>query len=155
MRRPSVKSLTWTLTTMPTPRTMNSRGGSSWSSSAKQKTRCRKWKMKCKFFLLDLPRTSCSFALCSQARNLEELSKLGHFLKGSSATLGLIKLRDNCEKIQHYGSRKPDPGPPAGEPMPSEEECLRLIEQYVLEIHTQLKIVQTELTKFYDDLAKE
>ncbi|KAH8697717.1 signal transduction histidine kinase [Talaromyces proteolyticus] len=30
-----------------------------------------------------------------------DLSQLGHFLKGSSATLGLIKVRDSCEKLQH------------------------------------------------------
>ncbi|KIW06252.1 uncharacterized protein PV09_02725 [Verruconis gallopava] len=39
-------------------------------------------------------------------KNLEELSALGHFLKGSSATLGLTRVKDSCEKIQHYGARK-------------------------------------------------
>jgi len=37
-------------------------------------------------------------------KDLEELSSLGHFLKGSSATLGLYKIRDACEKIQHLGA---------------------------------------------------
>jgi len=31
------------------------------------------------------------------------LSSLGHFLKGSSATLGVSGVRDACESIQHYG----------------------------------------------------
>lgn len=35
-----------------------------------------------------------------KARNLTELSHLGHFLKGSSATLGFNKVKDECEKIQ-------------------------------------------------------
>ncbi|KAF8981949.1 hypothetical protein BGZ46_002049 [Entomortierella lignicola] len=35
-----------------------------------------------------------------------ELTRLGHFLKGSSAALGLIKIRESCEKLQHYGNRK-------------------------------------------------
>jgi len=35
---------------------------------------------------------------------LKTLSELGHFLKGSSATLGLTKVKDSCEKIQHYGA---------------------------------------------------
>ena len=39
----------------------------------------------------------------SEAKNLTELSHLGHFLKGSSATLGFTKVKDECEKIQ----RKP------------------------------------------------
>lgn len=36
-------------------------------------------------------------------KNLEQLSSLGHFLKGSSAALGVSKVKDSCEKIQHYG----------------------------------------------------
>ncbi|WFD43234.1 Phosphorelay intermediate protein [Malassezia psittaci] len=40
-------------------------------------------------------------ALASE--NLEELSTLGHFLKGSSAAVGVIKVRDSCEAMQHYG----------------------------------------------------
>jgi len=36
-------------------------------------------------------------------RNCKELSSLGHFLKGSSATLGVTKVQDACESIQHYG----------------------------------------------------
>lgn len=41
-----------------------------------------------------------------QEKNLEELSSLGHFLKGSSATIGLVKIKEHCEKIQHYGAGK-------------------------------------------------
>ncbi|KAF9431285.1 hypothetical protein BGZ76_000478 [Entomortierella beljakovae] len=35
-----------------------------------------------------------------------DLSRLGHFLKGSSAALGLKKIKTSCEKLQHYGNRK-------------------------------------------------
>jgi hypothetical protein len=38
--------------------------------------------------------------------DLSQLHSLGHFLKGSSATLGLIKVRDSCEMIQNYGDYK-------------------------------------------------
>ena len=41
-------------------------------------------------------------------KNWDSLSSLGHFLKGSSATLGLIKVRDACEKIQHCKEELPD-----------------------------------------------
>lgn len=41
---------------------------------------------------------------------MDELSQLGHFLKGSSATLGLTKVKDACEKIQHYGAMKDETG---------------------------------------------
>ena len=31
------------------------------------------------------------------------MSNLGHFLKGSSAALGVAKVQAICERIQHYG----------------------------------------------------
>ncbi|KAK2796558.1 hypothetical protein FQN50_009503 [Emmonsiellopsis sp. PD_5] len=43
-------------------------------------------------------------------QNLQELSSLGHFLKGSSATLGLTKVKEACEKIQHLGAGKDESG---------------------------------------------
>lgn len=38
----------------------------------------------------------------------ELLSSLGHFLKGSSATLGVTAVQNACESIQHYGKLKDD-----------------------------------------------
>lgn len=38
-------------------------------------------------------------------KDLEELGKLGHFLKGSSSTLGLQRIAWLCERIQTYGQR--------------------------------------------------
>jgi HPt (histidine-containing phosphotransfer) domain-containing protein len=40
----------------------------------------------------------------SAKKDCKTLSSLGHFLKGSSATLGVTKVRDACESIQHYGA---------------------------------------------------
>lgn len=45
-----------------------------------------------------------------QDKNLLELSSLGHFLKGSSAALGLTKVKNSCEKIQHLGAGKDESG---------------------------------------------
>lgn len=36
-------------------------------------------------------------------QDYKKLSSLGHFLKGSSATLGVTKVQNTCESIQHYG----------------------------------------------------
>jgi Hpt domain len=36
-------------------------------------------------------------------KDLGVLSDLGHFLKGSSAALGLSRVKSSCEDIQHYG----------------------------------------------------
>jgi len=38
-----------------------------------------------------------------EIKDLAKLSDLGHFLKGSSAALGICKVQASCEKIQHYG----------------------------------------------------
>jgi len=38
-------------------------------------------------------------------RELTQLGKHGHFLKGSSAALGAVQVQGICEKIQHLGNR--------------------------------------------------
>ncbi|KAI8343679.1 signal transduction histidine kinase [Chlamydoabsidia padenii] len=43
-------------------------------------------------------------------KNLPELSRLGHFLKGSSAAIGLKKVKATCEKIQNIGNCKDETG---------------------------------------------
>ena len=42
----------------------------------------------------------------SEPPNLTEAGKLGHFLKGSSAAIGVDKVKNICEKIQHWGALK-------------------------------------------------
>ena len=39
------------------------------------------------------------------AKDLAELEKLGHFLKGSSAALGLQRIAWSCERIQNLGRK--------------------------------------------------
>jgi osomolarity two-component system, phosphorelay intermediate protein YPD1 len=48
---------------------------------------------------------------------------LGHFLKGSSAAVGLIKLRDSCEKIQNLGNKLDETG---AKPIPDDEALDRI-----------------------------
>jgi len=40
------------------------------------------------------------------SKDLKELSSLGHFLKGSSAALGVSKVSSSCQKIEHYGKQR-------------------------------------------------
>lgn len=40
----------------------------------------------------------------SAKKDCKKLSSLGHFLKGSSAALGVTKVEHSCESIQHYGN---------------------------------------------------
>lgn len=46
-------------------------------------------------------------------------------MKGSSATLGLTKVKNSCEKIQHFGQKKDQEGIADVE---DEEKCLERIE---------------------------
>ncbi|KAI0714076.1 signal transduction histidine kinase [Cerioporus squamosus] len=39
-----------------------------------------------------------------EKKDLPKLSSLGHFLKGSSAALGVSAVQATCEDIQHYGA---------------------------------------------------
>lgn len=39
------------------------------------------------------------------SKNLDQLSSLGHYLKGSAAALGLVKISTQCERIQNYGRK--------------------------------------------------
>lgn len=51
----------------------------------------------------------------SARKDLKELASLGHFLKGSSAALGVTRLSSFCQKIEHYGHLR-DPSPASSPP---------------------------------------
>lgn len=88
-------------------------------------------------------RTGCDYAGCAYAAylrhlytrtclhshraesSLTKLSSLGHFLKGSSAALGIIKVQDSCEKMQHYGNLRDEE---AGIDL-SEKDALKRIQE--------------------------
>lgn len=59
-----------------------------------------------KTFLQQVDETIVEFDQLFNQKKMEDLSRRGHFLKGSSATLGIKKIRLDCEKIQHYASYK-------------------------------------------------
>ncbi|KAL8825998.1 MAG: hypothetical protein Q9191_004068 [Dirinaria sp. TL-2023a] len=87
---------------------------------------------------------------CLEERDLAQLSSQGHFLKGSSATLGLTKIKDSCEKIQHYGARKDESGSPSNL---SEEECLRRIRAILKDVKEEYKDAERVLRRFYHDAS--
>ncbi|KAI0479255.1 histidine-phosphotransfer domain, HPT domain-containing protein [Xylariaceae sp. FL0804] len=80
-------------------------------------------------------------------KNLEELYKLGHYLKGSSATVGLTKVKDSCEKIQRYGKKENVDGTP----QPDEELCLSLITETLASVKTEYADAEQTLRKFFKD----
>ncbi|RJE17745.1 Phosphotransmitter protein Ypd1 [Aspergillus sclerotialis] len=83
-------------------------------------------------------------------KKLSELSSLGHFLKGSSATLGLNKVKEACEKIQHYGAGKDETGTVAE---PDESASLKNIEVTLKEAKEDYSEVETFLRKFYGETS--
>ena len=81
-------------------------------------------------------------------KDLPTLSSLGHFLKGSSATLGLTKVKDSCEKIQHYGGRKAADG----NPVPwDDDKLIRLIKETLGVVKSDYTEAERILKKYYHD----
>ncbi|MCJ1400252.1 hypothetical protein MMC11_003456 [Xylographa trunciseda] len=80
--------------------------------------------------------------------DLVQLSSLGHFLKGSSATLGLTKVKDSCEKIQHFGARKDESG--TNEEF-DDNKSLRRIKETLTVLKVDYAEVETKLRAFYHD----
>ena len=81
-------------------------------------------------------------------RDLDKLSALGHFLKGSSATLGLTKVKDSCEKIQHYGARKDETGTI---PQLDDAMSLRSISTTLKAVKEEYREVKKILKGYYHD----
>lgn len=81
-----------------------------------------------------------------EAKDLEELSRLGHFLKGSSATLGLTKVKDSCEKIQRYGKKENVDGSPEDD----EDVLLERITDTLKVVKQEYNEAEKALKQFYD-----
>ena len=85
---------------------------------------------------------------CREEKKLSDLSSLGHFLKGSSATLGLSKVKEACEKIQHYGAGKDETGT-VNEP--NQSTSLKNIEKTLDQVKEDYKEVEEFLREFYGE----
>ena len=80
-------------------------------------------------------------------RDLRSLSTLGHFLKGSSAAIGLIKLKASCEKIQNYGNKLDE----NGNDSISDDEALRKIEDVLAIAKRDFRDAEVWLKQFYGE----
>jgi len=81
-------------------------------------------------------------------RDLAQLSALGHFLKGSSATLGLTKVKDSCEKIQHFGAKKDETGTKDEQ---DDDVCLKRLETTIKQAKQEFTEVEKVLKHFYGE----
>lgn len=82
----------------------------------------------------------------SAEKDLNELSSLGHFLKGSSATLGFNKVRDSCQVIQQYGHKQTLEGTAE----PDEEVCLKKITDALKTVKVDFAELEKELKIFFN-----
>lgn len=79
-------------------------------------------------------------------KDLDELSSLGHFLKGSSATLGFNKVRDSCQVIQQYGHKLNLDGTPETD----EEVCLKKITDALETVKVDFADLEKDLKAFFN-----
>jgi len=80
------------------------------------------------------------------AKNCNKLSDLGHFLKGSSAALGVSKVKSSCEKIQHYGKLRDEV---AGKDL-DEDTALKLIKALLVDVKKEYAEAESWLRDYYE-----
>jgi len=79
------------------------------------------------------------------SKDLAELSRLGHFLKGSSATLGFTRIKDSCQIIQQYGSNLNVDGSPE----PKKDVCLKKITDALKAAQVDKAALEEKMNKFF------
>lgn len=77
--------------------------------------------------------------------SLAEMSDLGHFLKGSSATLGFVKIKDHCQVIQQYGKKMNLDG----SPVTDESVCLARLTEALAAAKENMSVVRAKMNEFF------
>lgn len=83
-----------------------------------------------------------------EAGDLDTLSSLGHFLKGSSATIGLTLVKNSCEKIQNYGHKKDESGQ---EDVDDDALCLSRCKDAIVAAKEEYEDAAKRLRRFFGD----
>ena len=89
--------------------------------------------------------------LIRDEKDLPNLSSLGHYLKGSSAALGVTHVQASCEKIQHYGALRDEE---KNENL-SAEQSLILIRRTLARCKRDYAVAHKWLREFYDESAED
>ncbi|KDR82650.1 hypothetical protein GALMADRAFT_238101 [Galerina marginata CBS 339.88] len=79
--------------------------------------------------------------------DLTQLSVLGHFLKGSSAALGLSKVQHTCEKIQYVGLLRDETANKDLSPAEALTEMKKLLKR----VNSEYVEAQAWLKEFYGE----
>jgi osomolarity two-component system phosphorelay intermediate protein YPD1 len=83
-----------------------------------------------------------------EEKDLKQLSDLGHFLKGSSAALGMTKVKASCEIIQQLGAKKDESG---SRSEPNDAISLSKLEKQIAVTKLEYEEVEKELRRFYGE----
>jgi len=84
-------------------------------------------------------------------KDLQKLSTLGHFLKGSSAALGVWKVQASCEKIQHYGQLRDEE---EGVDL-TDEAALGKIQPLLGQVKVEYRAAEKWLRRWYEECDKK
>ncbi|KIJ59457.1 hypothetical protein HYDPIDRAFT_100660, partial [Hydnomerulius pinastri MD-312] len=85
-------------------------------------------------------------------KELAQLSQLGHYLKGSSAALGVVQVQAICEKIQHLGNRiDPDKEPEGKEAKITAEDALAKIKPLLARVKDEYAAAAKWLNEYYEE----
>ena len=63
-----------------------------------------------------------------EKKDLDTLSKLGHFLKGSSASIGLVAVSESCASMQNLGNLLDETGAKSITREKALSKCTELLE---------------------------
>jgi len=85
------------------------------------------------------------------AKDLKKLSELGHFLKGSSAALGVTKVQHSCERIQHYGDLRDE----ETKKDLSADEALTIIKSTLKSVQSEYDEAEKWLKAYYKYIAPD
>ncbi|KAJ3474659.1 hypothetical protein NLI96_g12332 [Meripilus lineatus] len=85
-------------------------------------------------------------------KKLAELSSLGHFLKGSSAALGIHRVQNTCEEIQHYGKKEDFK---AGGKALLDDVALGMIEVCIARGKEEYKVARKWLEDWFEEKKKK
>lgn len=90
-------------------------------------------------------------SFCRAKKDLGQLSALGHFLKGSSAALGVSKVQDSCTNIQHYGVLRDEE---AGIDL-TEKQALEMITKLLAQVQVEYRAAEDWLKNWYKERGIE
>ncbi|GAA5946122.1 hypothetical protein JCM3775_004152 [Rhodotorula graminis] len=80
------------------------------------------------------------------SKDLDALSRKGHFLKGSSAALGLQRVQHSCEAMQHFGKKRDAHGEG---PEVSDDEALARCRALLVRLKKEQEEARTWLEEFF------